>query len=163
MTGKSSGAGKSSGIISHGRVAENRKARHDYEIVETLEAGLMLMGSEVKSLRRGRASIVESYASDENGVIMLINANIPEYDSSRIKHHPTRKRPLLLHKKEVNRLIGLINREGMTLIPLAIYFNDRGLAKLSLGLAKGRKKQDKREAIKKRDWDRQKARILKDQ
>lgn len=156
-------AGKSSGIISHGRVAENRKARHDYEIVETIEAGLMLLGSEVKSLRRGRASIVESYASDEKGVIMLINANIPEYDASRNKHNPTRKRSLLLHKKEVNRLIGLINREGMTLIPLNIYFNDRGLAKLSLGLAKGRKKQDKREAIKKRDWDRQKARILKNQ
>ena len=156
-------AGKSSGIISHGRVAENRKARHDYEIVETIEAGLMLLGSEVKSLRRGRASIVESYASDEKGVIMLINANIPEYDASRNKHNPTRKRALLLHKKEVNRLIGLINREGMTLIPLNIYFNDRGLAKLSLGLAKGRKKQDKREAIKKRDWDRQKARILKNQ
>ena len=156
-------AGKSSGIISHGRVAENRKARHDYEIIETIEAGLMLLGSEVKSLRRGRASIVESYASDEKGVIMLINANIPEYDASRTKHNPTRKRALLLHKKEVNRLIGLINREGMTLIPLNIYFNDRGLAKLSLGLAKGRKKQDKREAIKKRDWDRQKARILKNQ
>ena len=163
MAGKTSGAGKSSSEISHGRVAENRKARHDYEIVETIEAGMMLLGSEVKSLRRGRASIVEAYASDEAGVIMLINANIPEYDASRTKHHPTRKRPLLLHKKEVNRLIGLINREGMTLIPLAIYFNDRGLAKLSLGLAKGRKKQDKREAIKKRDWDRQKARILKNQ
>ena len=93
-------AGKSSGIISHGRVAENRKARHDYEIVETIEAGLMLLGSEVKSLRRGRASIVESYASDEKGVIMLINANIPEYDASRTKHNPTRKRALCCIRKK---------------------------------------------------------------
>jgi SsrA-binding protein len=156
-------AGKSSGVISHGRVAENRKARRDYEIIETIEAGMILLGSEVKSLRRGKASIAESYASDEGGVIVLINANIPEYDSASDKHDPKRKRPLLLHKKEVSRLIGLINRDGMTLVPLAIYFNDRGLAKISLGLAKGRKKQDKREAIKKRDWDRQKARILKNQ
>jgi len=154
-------AAKSSSIISKGRVAENRKARHDYEITETIEAGLVLLGSEVKSLRRGRASIVESYAAEEGGRLMLVNANIPEYDASRDKHPPKRKRPILLHRKESDRLIGLINREGMTLIPLALYFNDRGIAKLSLGLAKGRKKQDKREAIKKRDWDRQKSRLLK--
>ncbi|MGC6485255.1 MAG: SsrA-binding protein SmpB [Candidatus Puniceispirillales bacterium] len=149
------------GVISSGAVAENRKARHDYEIVEIIEAGLVLLGSEVKSLRQGRASINEAYASDEGGRIMLINANIPEYDASRDKHEPKRKRPLLLHKKQNNRLIGMIQREGMTLVPLKLYFNDRGIAKLSLGIAKGRKKQDKREAIKKRDWDRQKARILK--
>ena len=154
-------AAKSSTIISTGRVAENRKARHDYEITETIEAGLVLLGSEVKSLRRGRASIVESYAAEEGGRLMLVNANIPEYDASRDKHPSKRKRPILLHRKESDRLIGLINREGMTLIPLALYFNDRGIAKLSLGLAKGRKKQDKREAIKKRDWDRQKSRLLK--
>ena len=147
--------------ISTGRVAENRKARHEYEIVETIEAGMVLLGSEVKSLRRGRASIAESYAAEESGRLVLVNANIPEYDASRDKHHPKRKRPLLLHRKESDRLLGLTNREGMTLIPLAIYFNDRGMAKLSLGLAKGRKKQDKREAIKKRDWDRQKSRLLK--
>ena len=147
--------------ISTGRVAENRKARHEYEIVETMEVGMVLLGSEVKSLRRGRASIAESYAAEENSRLVLVNANIPEYDASRDKHHPKRKRPLLLHRKESDRLLGLINREGMTLIPLAIYFNDKGIAKLSLGLAKGRKKQDKREAIKKRDWDRQKARLMK--
>ncbi|MCE2516681.1 MAG: SsrA-binding protein SmpB [Alphaproteobacteria bacterium] len=156
-------AAKSSNTISFGRVAENRKARHDYEITETIEAGLILLGSEVKSLRRGRASIAESYAGEDQGRVVLINANIPQSDASRDKHAPKRKRPLLLHRKENDRLLGLINREGMTLVPLAIYFNDRGLAKLSLGLAKGRKKQDKREAIKKRDWDRQKARILKNQ
>lgn len=152
---------KSPTTISTGRVAENRKARHEYEIVETIEAGMVLLGSEVKSLRRGRASIAESYAAEENSRLVLVNANIPEYEASRDKHQPKRKRPLLLHRKESDRLLGLINREGMTLIPLAIYFNDSGIAKLSLGLAKGRKKQDKREAIKKRDWDRQKARILK--
>jgi len=150
-----------SGIISTGRVAENRKARHEYEITETIEAGLVLLGSEVKSLRRGRASIAESYAGEDNGRIVLINANIPVYEASRDNHEPKRKRPLLLHRKENDRLLGLINREGMTLIPLAIYFNDRGIAKLSLGIARGRRKQDKREAIKKRDWDRQKARIMK--
>ena len=150
------------GTISTGRVAENRKARHDYEITETIEAGLVLTGSEVKSLRRGRASINEAYASDEAGQLMLINANIPEYDASRDNHDPKRKRPLLLHKKQCNRLIGMINRDGVTVVPLALYFNDRGIAKIALGLAKGRKKRDKREAIKKRDWDRQKARLLKD-
>lgn len=149
------------GTISTGRVAENRKARHDYEIIETLEAGLVLMGSEVKSLRRGRASIAEAYASDEGGRLMLINANIPEYEAARVNHEPKRKRPLLLHRKEGNRLIGMINREGITIVPLALYFNDRGIAKISLGIAKGRKKHDKREAIKRRDWDRQKARILR--
>jgi SsrA-binding protein len=150
------------GVISTGAIAENRKARHDYEIIETIEAGLVLLGSEVKSLRLGRASISEAYAGEESGRIMLINANIPEYDASRKKHEPKRKRPLLLHKKQNNRLIGMIQREGMTLVPLKLYFNDRGIAKISLGIAKGRKKHDKREAIKQRDWDRQKARILKD-
>jgi len=149
------------GIISTGRVAENRKARHEYEITETIEAGIVLLGSEVKSLRRGRASIAEAYAGEDNGRIVLINANIPVYEASRDNHEPKRKRPLLLHRKENDRLLGLINKDGMTLVPLTIYFNDRGIAKLSLGIAKGRKKQDKREAIKKRDWDRQKARILK--
>ena len=149
------------GIISTGRVAENRKARHEYEITETLEAGIVLLGSEVKSLRRGRASIAEAYAGEDNGRIVLINANIPVYEASRDNHEPKRKRPLLLHRKENDRLLGLMNKDGMTLIPLTIYFNDRGIAKLSLGSARGRKKQDKREAIKKRDWDRQKARILK--
>ena len=147
--------------ISVGRVAENRKARHDYEIIETIEAGLVLFGSEVKSLRRGRASITEAYAGEERGRLVLINANIPEYEGARDNHEPKRHRPLLLNKKEQNKLLGHINRDGMTIVPLSLYFNDRGLAKVALGLAKGRKKHDKREAIKKRDWDRQKARILK--
>ncbi len=147
--------------ISVGRVAENRKARHDYEIIETVEAGLVLFGSEVKSLRRGRASITEAYAGEERGRLILINANIPEYEGARDNHEPKRHRPLLLKKKEQNKLLGHINRDGMTIVPLSLYFNDRGLAKVALGLAKGRKKHDKREAIKKRDWDRQKARVLK--
>ncbi|MDA0308509.1 MAG: SsrA-binding protein SmpB [Proteobacteria bacterium] len=147
--------------ISVGRVAENRKARHDYEIIETIEAGLVLFGSEVKSLRRGRASITEAYAGEERGRLILINANIPEYEGARDNHEPKRHRPLLLNKKEQNKLLGHINRDGMTIVPLSLYFNDRGLAKVALGLAKGRKKHDKREAIKKRDWDRQKARVLK--
>jgi SsrA-binding protein len=147
--------------ISVGRVAENRKARHDYEIIETIEAGLVLFGSEVKSLRRGRASITEAYAGEERGRLILINANIPEYEGARDNHDPKRHRPLLLNKKEQNKLLGHINRDGMTIVPLSLYFNDRGLAKVALGLAKGRKKHDKREAIKKRDWDRQKARVLK--
>ena len=147
--------------ISVGRVAENRKARHDYEIIETIEAGLVLFGSEVKSLRRGRASITEAYAGEEQGRLILINANIPEYEGARDNHEPKRHRPLLLNKKEQNKLLGHINRDGMTIVPLSLYFNDRGLAKVALGLAKGRKKHDKREAIKKRDWDRQKARVLK--
>ena len=149
------------GTISTGRVAENRKARRDYEIIETIEAGLVLTGSEVKSLRLGRASINEAYATDEGGDLVLVNADIPVYSSARDSHEPKRKRPLLLHKKERNKLVGLIKREGMTVVPLSLYFNDRGIAKVALGLAKGRKKQDKREAIKKRDWDRQKARVLK--
>jgi len=147
--------------ISVGRVAENRKARHDYEIIETIEAGLVLFGSEVKSLRRGRASITEAYAGEERGRLILINANIPEYEGARDNHEPKRHRPLLLNKKEQNKLLGHINRDGMTIVPLSLYFNDKGLAKVALGLAKGRKKHDKREAIKKRDWDRQKARVLK--
>jgi len=121
----------------------------------------VLFGSEVKSLRRGRASITEAYAGEERGRLILINANIPEYEGARDNHEPKRHRPLLLNKKEQNKLLGHINRDGMTIVPLSLYFNDRGLAKVALGLAKGRKKHDKREAIKKRDWDRQKARVLK--
>lgn len=156
-------AKKPSQSISFGKVAENRKARRDYEITETIEAGLILKGSEVKSLRRGQASIAESYATEDQGRLVLINADIAEYDASRQPHDPKRKRDLLLHRKESDRLLGLIKREGMTLIPLTLYFNERGIAKLSLGLAKGRKKADKREAIKQRDWERQKSRILKNQ
>lgn len=144
-----------------GRVAENRRARFDYEIEETLEAGLILTGSEVKSLRTGRASIVESYAGEDAGKLCLFNANIPVYPAARDNHAPKRVRQLLVKAKERDKLLGMIRREGYSLVPLALYFTERGKAKISLGLARGRKKQDKREAAKKRDWERQKQRLLR--
>ena len=147
--------------ISTGRIAENRRARHDYQFEETLEAGIILHGSEVKSLRTGRASIAESYAGDNNGRLALFNANIPVYPASRDNHQPKRVRELLVSRKQRNRLLGLIRREGVTLVPLSLYFNDRGLAKLQIGLAKGRKKEDKRQAERDRDWSRQKQRLLR--
>ena len=147
--------------ISTGRIAENRRARHDYQIEETFEAGIILHGSEVKSLRTGRASIAESYAGDNNGRLALFNANIPVYPASRGNHQPKRVRELLVSRKQRNRLLGLIRREGVTLVPLSLYFNDRGLAKLQIGLAKGRKKEDKRQAERDRDWSRQKQRLLR--
>ncbi len=147
--------------ISTGRVAENRRARHDYHIEETLEAGIILQGSEVKSLRTGRASIAESYAGEDQGRLALFNANIPVYPASRDNHAPKRVRELLVSKKERNRLLGLIRREGVTLVPLSLYFNNRGLAKLQIGLAKGKKKADKRQAERDRDWSRQKQRLLR--
>ena len=150
-----------SGHISTGRIAENRKARHEYEIEDRIEAGLILLGSEVKSLRTGRASIAESYAGEDGGRLMLFNANIPIYEPARVNHEPKRPRELLVKARERNKLLGLIRREGMTLVPLSLYFNDKGLAKISLGLAKGRKKQDKRQAAKDRDWSRDKARLLR--
>ncbi|MBW8789929.1 SsrA-binding protein SmpB [Rhizobium leguminosarum] len=144
-------------------VAENRKARFNYEIIDTYEAGLVLMGTEVKSLREGKANIAESYASDEGGEIWLINSYLPEYlQANRFNHEPRRRRKLLLSGREIHRLRSAINREGMTLIPLKIYFNDRGRAKMELALAKGKKLHDKRESEKERDWNRQKSRLLKD-
>ena len=149
--------------ISNGRVAENRRAKFDYTIIDTIEAGIMLLGSEVKSLRLGRASIAESYATEESGHIVLINSNIPEYSSaaSGQNHEPKRIRRLLIHKKERNKVFGQIKKDGCTVVPLSLYFNQKGLAKLSLGIAEGKRKIDKREVIKKRDWDREKHRILK--
>ncbi|PTM98718.1 SsrA-binding protein SmpB [Mycoplana dimorpha] len=144
-------------------VAENRKARFNYEIVDTYEAGLVLTGTEVKSLREGKANIAESYASDEGGEIWLINSYLPEYlQANRFNHETRRRRKLLLSKREMHRLQNAVNREGMTLVPLKIYFNDRGRAKLELALAKGKKLHDKRETAKERDWNRQKSRLLKD-
>ena len=148
------------GYITTGRVAENRKARHEYVIEDRVEAGLVLMGSEVKSLRTGRASIAESYAGEDNGRLMLFNANLPSYEAARVNHEPRRPRELLVKVQERNRLLGLIRRQGMTLVPLTLYFNNRGIAKIQIGLAKGRKKQDKRNAAKERDWGRHKARLL---
>ncbi|HXZ01322.1 MAG TPA: SsrA-binding protein SmpB [Stellaceae bacterium] len=142
-------------------VAQNRRARHDYLIENTMEAGLQLTGTEVKVLRQGLASINEAYATERDGGIYLLNAHFPEYPAARFNHEPRRPRKLLLHKREINRLIGAIKREGITLVPLAIYFNERGRAKLELGLAKGKRKSDKREAEKQRDWQRDKARIMR--
>ncbi len=144
-------------------VAENRKARFNYDIEERLEAGIQLTGSEVKSLRTGKANIAESYASDEGGEIYLINAHIAEYAQARRDGHaPTRPRKLLLHKREINKLLGAIQRQGMTLVPLKLYFNARGIAKVELGLARGKKIHDKRDTEKKRDWERQKGRLMRE-
>jgi SsrA-binding protein len=143
-------------------VAQNRRARFDYAIEDTVEAGLQLMGSEVKVLRQGLASIGEAYAVERGGEIMLLNAHFPIYPPARFNHEPGRPRKLLLHRREINKLLGAVKREGVTLVPLAIYFNDRGRAKLQLGIAKGRKKGDKRELEKTRDWQRDKARILRE-
>lgn len=143
-------------------VAENRKARFSYEILDTLEAGLQLTGTEVKALRLGQANIQESYASVEGGEIWLINAYIPEYtEGNRFNHEPRRRRKLLLNKREIARLAQGVEREGMTMVPLRVYFNDRGRAKLMLATARGKKLHDKRETEKKRDWSREKARLLK--
>jgi len=142
--------------------AQNRRARHDYLIEDTLEAGLVLQGSEVKVLRQGQASIAEAYANESGGELFLVNANIPEYSAAKhFSHQPRRPRKLLLHRKEMARLLGAIRREGMTLVPLSIYFNERGRAKVELGLAHGKKKADKRQAEKTRDWQRDKARIMR--
>ena len=145
-------------------VAENRKARFNYAIEDTLEAGLVLTGSEVKSLRAGKANIAEAYATNEGGsALYLINAHIAEYaQSGRANHEPTRPRKLLLHKRELDRLMGAIQRQGMTVVPLKLYFNSRGIAKVQLGLAKGKKLHDKRESEKKRDWDRHKGRLMRE-
>ena len=150
------------GWISSGTVAQNRKARHDYKIDETFEAGLVLTGTEVKSLRLGRGNIQESYAVPEDGALYLINAYIPEYEGAKhFGHEPKRKRKLLLHSREFEKLNAEVARKGMTLIPLSLYFNDRGIAKLKLGLARGKTDIDRRETIKERDWNRQKARVLR--
>jgi SsrA-binding protein len=144
-------------------VAENRKARFSYEVEDTLEAGLVLTGTEVKSLREGKANIQESYASSEGGEIWLINSYVPEYSAgNRFNHEPRRRRKLLVNKREMARLAQAVEREGMTMVPLKIYFNERGRAKLLLAIARGKKLHDKRETQKKRDWNREKARLLKE-
>ncbi len=144
-------------------IAENRRARFDYFLEETFEAGLALTGTEVKSLRNGRANIAESYAAVEGRDIYLINADIPPYSqANRFNHEPRRHRKLLLHRKQLDRLIGAVQREGRTLIPTRLYWNDKGLAKLELALAKGKKLHDKRETSAERDWQRDKARLLRD-
>jgi SsrA-binding protein len=143
--------------------AENRKARYNYAIGETFEAGIALSGTEVKSLRGGKATIAESYAGEKNGEIFLVNAYIPEYlQANQFNHETKRPRKLLLHRRQIDRLLAAIQREGMTLVPLKIYFNEKGRAKVELALAKGKKLHDKRETEKARDWDREKGRLLRD-
>lgn len=144
-------------------IAENRRARYDYFLEETFEAGLMLTGTEVKSLRTGRANIAESYASVEGRDIVLINSDIPPYgQANRFNHEPRRHRKLLLHRKQIEKLIGAVQREGRTIIPTKLYWNEKGLAKLELALAKGKQNHDKRQATAERDWQRDKARLLRD-
>jgi SsrA-binding protein len=143
-------------------VAQNRRARHDYLIIDTLEAGIALAGTEVKVLRQGLASINESYATERGGEIYLLNAHFPIYPAARLNHEPRRPRKLLLRRREINKLLGAVKREGVTLVPLSVYFNERGFAKVELGLAKGKRKADKREAEKARDWQRNKARLMRE-
>lgn len=145
-------------------VAENRRARHDYAITETWEAGIALTGTEVKSLRKGQANVAESYVSYENGGLWLINSNIPELQTvgAFFQHDPRRKRQLLMHAREIVKLANAVARQGMTIVPLEMYFNERGRAKLKIALAQGKKLHDKRESEAKRDWQRQKARLMRD-
>jgi SsrA-binding protein len=152
------------GMISHGVASTNRKARFDYKIGETIEAGLALVGPEVKSLRAGRATLAEAWAGERDGEMWLFNAYIPEWQAGSFmaKFEPRRPRKLLLHRKQVQELTGAITREGATLVPLQIHFNDRGRAKVLLGLAEGKKQHDKRAAIAQRDWQRDKARLMRE-
>lgn len=146
----------------YGTVAVNRRARHDYFIEKEIEAGLVLYGSEVKSLREGKCSINEAYAGDRERELWLFNAHIAEYPAAMFNHNPKRPRKLLVHKREQETLLGQIQQKGYTLVPLEVYFNGRGLAKLKLGLAKGKKTIDKRETEKKRDWERRKAQLIRE-
>jgi SsrA-binding protein len=144
-------------------VALNRRARFNYFIVDTVEAGIILVGTEVKSLRLGQASIQEAFAAPKDGGLYLLNAYIPIYKNAGIhlQHETHRPRQLLIHKREMSKLFGAVKKEGMTIVPLGVYFNKRGIAKVELGLAKGKTNVDKRETIKQRDWDRQKSRIMR--
>ena len=145
-------------------VAQNRRARYEYHIEEVMEAGIVLFGTEVKSLRGHGTSIAESHAGVKEGEIYLFNAHIPEYKQAhgKLQHEPRRPRKLLLHAAQVQKLIGAVKRKGVTLVPLSIYFSKRGLAKVQLAVASGKKKHDKRETEKKRDWERQKARVMRE-
>jgi len=144
-------------------IAENRRARYDYFLEDVVEAGLALTGSEVKSLRNGRANIAESYAAVQGREIMLVNADIPPYaQANRFNHEPRRQRKLLLHRKQIDKMIGAVQRDGRTLIPVKLYWNEKGIAKLEIAMAKGKKLHDKREAAADRDWARDKARLMRE-
>ena len=144
-------------------VAQNRKARHDYFIEDNIQVGLVLHGSEVKSLRLGQGSLADCWAGEKDGEIWMFSCYIPQYSSSHEPDYVARRpRKILLHKREMNKLLGAIQKDGVTVVPLSIYFNDRGIAKVDLGIARGKRKYDKRETQKKRDWDRQKARLLRE-
>lgn len=144
-------------------VAENRRARFDYFIEQVFEAGIALTGTEVKSLRFGEGSIAESYAEVKDAQVWLINANVPEFaQGNRFNHEPKRPRKLLLHEREINKMHGAVNRQGMTLVPLSVYFNGKGRAKVELALAKGKKDPDKRATIKEREWKREQGRVMRD-
>ena len=144
-------------------IAENRRARFDYFLEDHIEAGIALLGTEIKALRDGRANIAESYAAVEGREIVLINADIPPYkQANRFNHEPRRHRKLLLHRKQIDKLIGAVQREGRTIIPVRLYLNEKGMAKLEIALAKGKKIHDKREAVAERDWQRDKARLMRD-
>jgi SsrA-binding protein len=143
-------------------IAENRKARFNYEIGEVVEAGIALTGTEVKSLRQGKATIAESYADAKGGEIWLVNANIPEYlQASRFNHAPKRPRKLLLHRRQIDKLAAAVEREGMTIVPLKMFFNDKGRAKIEIALGRGKKHHDKRETEKKRSWERERGRLMR--
>ena len=143
-------------------IAQNRKARHDYHIEETIEAGIALLGTEVKSLREGRANLQDSFAQEQNGEIVLLNSHIAPYSAGgRFNHEPTRPRKLLLHRRQIEKLRGALKRGGVTLIPLSLYFNGRGRAKVELALGRGKKQYDKRAAEAERDWQRDKARLMR--
>jgi SsrA-binding protein len=144
-------------------IAENRRARFDYFLEDHMEAGIALLGTEIKALRDGRANIAESYAAVEGREIVLVNADIPPYkQANRFNHEPRRHRKLLLHRKQIDKLIGAVQREGRTIIPVRLYLNEKGMAKLEIALAKGKKIHDKREAVAERDWQRDKARLMRD-
>ena len=144
-------------------IAENRRARFDYFLEDHMEAGIALLGTEIKALRDGRANIAESYAAVEGREIVLVHADIPPYkQANRFNHEPRRHRKLLLHRKQIDKLIGAVQREGRTIIPVRLYLNEKGMAKLEIALAKGKKIHDKREAVAERDWQRDKARLLRD-
>jgi SsrA-binding protein len=154
---------KKSGLISHGIAAQNRKARFNYAIKETVEAGMVLKGPEVKSLRLGRATLTDAWAGEREGELFLFGAYIPEYQGGVLsRFEPRAPRKLLVKRKQMRQLLGAVAREGMTLVPLDIHFNERGVAKVQLGLGQGRNKADKRHAVAERDWQRDKARLMRE-